>query len=59
MLLNVSDFGSRTILKLLSNTMFIASPSNLRNILQSLLMLYYIITLSKSLYFVSIIQKKI
>ena len=59
MLLNFSDFESRIILKLYSITKGVASPKSLRNVFQSLLMFYYIIELSRSLYLVSIMQKYI
>ena len=58
-LLNFSDFEPRIIFKLFLNTKGVTSPINLRNILQSLLMFCYIIKLSKSLCFVSIMQKYI
>ena len=44
------------ILKLFINTKGVASLKNLRNIFQTLLMLYCIIKLSKSFYFASIMQ---
>ena len=57
--LDFSDFEPRIILKLSLNTKGATSPRNFRNIFQSLLMFYYIIKLSKSLYFVSIMQRYI
>ena len=45
---------SRIILKFFLNNKGVASPKNLRVIFRSLLMFYYIIKLSNSLYFVSI-----
>ena len=59
MLLNFSDFESRIVLILFSVTKGVASPKSLWNVFQSLLMFYYIIELSKSLYLVSIMQKYI
>ena len=59
MFLNFYDFKPRIILKLFLNTDGLTSPKNLRNTFQSLLMLYFIIKLSRSLYFVSIVQKYI
>ena len=46
----------RIILKLFLNTKGATLPKNLRNMFQSFFMLYYILKLSKTLYFVSIIQ---
>ena len=57
--LNFYGFEPRIILQLFLNTKSVTSPNNFRNIFQSFLMFYYIIKLSKSLYFVSIIQKYI
>ena len=51
-LLNFSDFKPSISLKLFLNTKGVSLPKNLRNFFQSLLMLYYIIKLSRSLYFV-------
>ena len=59
MILSFSDFELRTILTLFLNIKGEASPKNLRNICQSLLMFYYIVKLGKSLYFVSVMQKYI
>ena len=56
---NLSDFEPRIILKLFLKNEGVISPKNLRNIYQSLLMFYYIIKLSKSLYFASVIQNYI
>ena len=58
-ILNFFDFDPRIILKLFLNTNGVASSKTLRNIFQSLLIFYNIIKLSKSLYFVSIMQKYI
>ena len=59
MFLNFSNFEHRIILKLLLSIKRVTSSKNLRNTFQSLLMFCYIIKLSKSLYFVSIMQKYI
>ena len=40
-----SDFEPRIVRNLFLNTKGVASPKNLRNIFQSLLMLYYILEL--------------
>ena len=58
-ILKFSDFEPRIILKLFLNTKGVISPKYLRNIFQSFLMSYFIIKLSKSYYFVSIMQKYI
>ena len=51
------DSEPRKILKLFLTTKGVLSPKNLRKILRSLSMFYYTIELSKSLYFVSMMQK--
>ena len=57
-ILTFSDFEPRIILKSFFNTKGITSPKKLKNIFQSvfLLILYYIIRLSRSLCVASIIQ---
>ena len=57
--LNFPDFELGIILELFLNTKGRTSPKNSTNIFQCLLMFYYIIELSKSLYFLSIMQNYI
>ena len=53
-ILKFSDFEPKIIPTLFLNTKGVASPKNLRNVFQSLLIFYYIIKLSKSVYFISV-----
>ena len=63
--LKFSDFGPRSVLKLFLNSKGVGVtfpkgvtiPKNVSSIFHSLLIFYYIIKLSKSLCFVSIMQK--
>ena len=55
--LNFFYMEPRNILKLFSNIKGVALLEYLRIVFQSLLVLYYIIKLSKNLHFVSIMQK--
>ena len=57
MFLHFSDFGPRIIPKLFLNTKGVNIPRNLRNIFQSFLMFSCIRSLSKSLFFVLILQR--